>query len=84
MKLLLYMFKHGRENFGYGPKNLADIGFLKGVQEQQTVPKDVGHYGMLYIMSDPYVTSRFRKSFSLTHFSLCKRTIKRDQNAHVI
>ena len=39
MKLLLYMFKHGRENFGYGPKNLADIGFLKGVQEQQTVPK---------------------------------------------
>ena len=45
MKLLLYMFKHGRENFGYGPKNLADIGFLKGVQEQQTVPKDVGHYG---------------------------------------
>ena len=47
MKLLLYMFKHGRENFGYGPKNLADIGFLKGVQEQQTVPKDVGHYGIL-------------------------------------
>ena len=48
MKLLLYMFKHRRENFGYGPKNLADIGFLKGVQEQQTVPKDVGHYGTFW------------------------------------